>query len=174
MKAWTESYQVLVQMKNNRHQQLLQHQQRIQLYEQRLSETQAKLVQVMALESREIEKWNSLVESDTWVTAEEHERIHNKLQNISERRSMCMASKAQQRQDIIAEAQKAKTQMTHILGIERGLISLKKQIELLETKPVQKRALLRKMIRSVFAFTNITHRSIAPDSTQKPISALYQ
>lgn len=123
-----EHYLELRKMREHRLKLLQDQQKRVQQHERSLFKIRNHLAQVLTELAQVHEKLNHLVESNIWVTAEEHEQIHNVCQLVTKEYDDWTLKKKNKHEAIAKEAKVAKVHASHIIGIERALLCLEDQV----------------------------------------------
>ncbi|GAN01018.1 hypothetical protein MAM1_0004d00447 [Mucor ambiguus] len=142
-----EHYLELRKMREHRLKLLQEQQKRVQQHERSLFRIRNHLAKAVTEVAKVHDKLNQLVESDVWVTAEEHEKIHRACDTVEKEFSDWDLKKRKKHQQIDKEANDAKIHASHIVGIERALLCLEDQMrqQLPENKNIRsnKRNLVR-------------------------------
>ncbi|EPB87842.1 hypothetical protein HMPREF1544_05371 [Mucor circinelloides 1006PhL] len=125
-----EHYLELRKMREHRLKLLQEQQKRVQQHERSLFKIRNHLAKAVAELGKVHDKLNHLVESDVWVTAEEHEKIHRVCDTVQKEFSDWDLKKKKKHQQIDKEANDAKIHASHIVGIERALLCLENQMRL--------------------------------------------
>lgn len=121
-------YLQLRKMRWMRMDQLQEHQKRLRYHENSLFKVKTHLAQVKVELSKVKEKLNDLEKSNVWVTAKEHETIHQVCALVTKEFDDWTLLKGKKYRLIDKEAKDAKLHASHIIGIERALICLKGHI----------------------------------------------
>jgi enamine deaminase RidA (YjgF/YER057c/UK114 family) len=122
----------LSKLREDRLQQLKEQQTRVQTHEHSLSEIYNTLDEASQQLQKAKERLDDLVTCNVWVTAHEHQEIHEFYEQLAKEYTIKMEIKNQKCQSITDEAKKAQTHASHLIGIERAMVCLKKQISLIE------------------------------------------
>ncbi|KAL7333974.1 hypothetical protein PS15p_202805 [Mucor circinelloides] len=125
-----EHYLELRKMREHRLKLLQEQQKRVQQHERSLFKIRNHLAKAVTELGKVYDKLNHLVESDVWVTAEEHEKIHRVCDTVQKEFSDWDLKKKKKHQQIDKEANDAKIHASHIVGIERALLCLEDQMRL--------------------------------------------
>ncbi|KAF1797658.1 hypothetical protein V8B55DRAFT_1107076 [Mucor lusitanicus] len=123
-----EHYLGLRKMREHRLKLLQEQQKRVQQHERSLFRIRNHLAKAVTEVAKVHEKLNQLVESDVWVTAQEHEKIHRVCDAVEKEFSEWDLKKKKKHQQIDKEANDAKIHASHIVGIERALVCLEDQM----------------------------------------------
>lgn len=123
-----EHYLELRKMREHRLKLLQEQQKRVQQHERSLFRIRNHLAKAVTEVAKVHNKLNQLVESDVWVTAEEHEKIHRVCDTVEKEFSDWDLKKKKKHQQIDKEANDAKIHASHIVGIERALVCLEDQM----------------------------------------------
>lgn len=125
-----EHYLELRKMREHRLKLLQEQQKRVQQHERSLFRIRNHLAKAVTEVAKVHDKLNQLVESDVWVTAEEHEKIHRVCDTVEKEFSDWDLKKKKKHRQIDKEANDAKIHASHIVGIERALLCLEDQMRL--------------------------------------------
>lgn len=122
-------YHELTKLKQDRLDLLQDHQAQIRHHEQSLTLLKSKIERSLLKVHFCEEKMSELVDQDVWVTAEQHENIHNMCDIVLKEYSDLVDEKRKRRELLNSQVVAAKLVAGHVIGIERGLVSLKSQIQ---------------------------------------------
>ncbi|CEP15003.1 hypothetical protein [Parasitella parasitica] len=123
-----EHYLELRKMREHRLKLLQEQQKRVQQHERSLFKIRNNLAKAVTELAKVRDKLNQLVESDVWVTADEHEKIHCVYDSVEKEFSDWNMKKKKKHEQIDQEANDAKVHASHIMGIERALVCLEDQM----------------------------------------------
>lgn len=139
--ALYEHYLELRKMREHRLKQLQEQQKRVQQHERSLFKIRNNLAKAVTELAKVHDKLNQLVQSDVWVTADEHEKIYRVCDTVEKEFSDWNMKKKIKHEQIDREANDAKVHASHIIGIERALLCLEDQMrqQYPEYKHVNKR-----------------------------------
>ncbi|KAI8645797.1 hypothetical protein BD408DRAFT_42761 [Parasitella parasitica] len=126
--ALYEHYLELRKMRETRIKLLHEQQKRVQQHERSLFKIRNNLAKAVTELAKVRDKLNQLVESDVWVTADEHEKIHCVYDTVEKEFSEWHLKKKKKHEQIDQEANDAKVHASHIMGIERALLCLEDQM----------------------------------------------
>ncbi|KAI8876422.1 hypothetical protein K501DRAFT_129598, partial [Backusella circina FSU 941] len=118
----------LSKLREDRLKQLKEQQTRVQSHEHALAEIYNKLDEASQQLQKAKERLDDLVTSNVWVTAQEHQDIHDFYEQLANEYTIKMETKNKKCQCITDEAKKAQAHASHLIGIERAMVCLKKQI----------------------------------------------
>ncbi|KAL9559355.1 hypothetical protein PS6_000822 [Mucor atramentarius] len=110
-----EHYLELRKMREHRLKLLQEQQKRVQQHERSLFKIRNHLAKAVTELGKVYDKLNHLVESDVWVTAEEHEKIHRVCDTVQKEFSDWDLKKKKKHQQIDKEANDAKIHASHIV-----------------------------------------------------------
>ncbi|KAG2208628.1 hypothetical protein INT46_001354 [Mucor plumbeus] len=123
-----EHYLELRKMREHRLKQLQEQQKRVQQHERSLFKIRNNLAKAVTELAKVYDKLNQLVESDVWVTADEHEKIYRVCDTVEKEFSDWNTKKKMKHEQIDQEANDAKIHASHVIGIERALLCLEDQM----------------------------------------------
>lgn len=130
-------YLDLRKMRQDRLKRLQQHQKTVQKHEQSLFKIRNHLAKVLTEQAKVNATLKTLSESNVWVTAQEHAKMHHVSDVVKKEYDNWIQIKQRKHEAIEKVAQDAKLQASHIIGIERALICLEDQMRLLLICPKQ-------------------------------------
>lgn len=119
-----QHYLDLRKMREQRLKLLHEQQKRVQQHERGLFKIRNRLAKVVIQLAKVQDKLNLLLESNTWITADKHNRIHRTYDALQKEFSDWKLKKTRKHEQIDRDANKAKVHASHIIGIERALLCL--------------------------------------------------
>lgn len=135
--ALYKNYLELRKMREVRLVQLGDQQKKVQHHERGFFKIKNYIAKLMTEKACVEEKYDEMVQGNVWVTAKDHDKIHNVRLHFSKELEKYNALLEEKQQAIEEEADSAKVHASHIIGIERALTCLEDQMrqEVHETSP---------------------------------------
>lgn len=126
--ALYKNYLELRKMREVRLHKLQDQQKKVQHHERSLFKIKNYIAKVMTETACVEEKFNEMVQNNVWVTAKDHDKIHNVRQHFAKELVKYNTLLEEKQQSIEQEADSAKVHASHIIGIERALTCLEDQM----------------------------------------------